>query len=127
MLKMKRFVALILCFMMVFPLISCESEEDKLFKAAQEPADRFMTAFCNLDLKEMMEVTDAQVDYSDLSFISLEDLKARMLVPFSIFEALGVPMDSFNEITDDIFDSYTNYASYKIVDNCLMHFKNSKS
>jgi len=40
-----------------------------------------------------------------------------MLVPFSPFKALGVPMEEFDIVTDEIFDSYENYSSYSIIDS----------
>lgn len=115
---LKKITAILMSVVILLSLVSCfESPEDKMIKSAQEPVDRYMEAFCRLDLKGMAEATDAQIDYSDLAFLSLDELKSRLLVPFSIFEALGVPMDEFNDIVDEVFAAYEQHSSYSIVDS----------
>ena len=115
---MKRIISALLCVAMLFVFTSCNSDK-KIIQKAQEPVDRYMQAFCVLDLKGMAEEVDTQVDYSELPFLNLDELKNRLLIPFSVFDALGVPMDEFNAIVDQLFAAYQNNASYTITDSYI--------
>lgn len=113
----KKVISLLTVVALMCSLSACQPADDKdakTIQAAQVPVDAYMTAFCKLDLKAMAEETDAQVDYSQIAFLSLDELKDRMLVPFATFEALGISTDEFQEIVDEIFSAYESYASYKI-------------
>lgn len=137
----KKTISIIMLLLMLLAFVACNEDDDDdkdqdqsqsqsqpqnqtqpqnndaaTIQEAQVVVDAFMSAFCRLDLKAMVEETDAQVDYTQMEFLSLDELKSRMLVPFSVFEAIGVPMSEFNSVVDEIFDSYEKYSTYKIVD-----------
>ena len=119
---LKKFVAVLICTALAFCLVSCfeEDKEDtdsKLIAEAQPVVDEYMNAFCVLDIKGMAEATDADIDYTQLEYLSLDELRARILAPFATLEAMGIPFEAFNEIADVLFDSYEKYSSYKIIDS----------
>lgn len=88
--------------------------EEKAISEAQVVVEDFMDEFLVLNLKGMVEYTDAEVDYSEMTYLSLDEYKREMLSEFRVFEAMGLPLDGFSGIVDTVFASYEKYSSYKI-------------
>lgn len=88
--------------------------EEKAIGEAQIVVEEFMDEFLILNLKGMVEHTDADVDYSEMKYLSLDEYKREMLSEFRVFEAMGLPLDGFSGIVDTVFASYEKYSSYKI-------------
>lgn len=88
--------------------------EDKAKKEAQKVVEGFMDSFLVLDLKGMASYTDADIDYTQMSYLSLDEYKRKMLSNFTVFQSMGLPLDGFRDIVDTVFKSYEKYSSYKI-------------
>ena len=88
--------------------------EDKAKKEAQKVVEGFMDSFLVLDLKGMASYTDADIDYSQMEYLSLDEYKRKMLSNFTVFQSMGLPLDGFRDIVDTVFKSYEKYSSYKI-------------
>ncbi len=88
--------------------------EEKLKSEARPTVEAFMDAFLELNLKEMAEQTTTEVNYSEMTYLSLDEYKREMLSEFTVFQAMGLPLDGFTGIVDKVFDSYEKYSSYQI-------------
>ena len=88
--------------------------EEKAKNEAQKVVEGLMDKFLVLDLKGMASYTDADIDYTQMQYLSLDEYKREMLSKFTPFQAIGLPLDGFKGIVDKVFDSYEKYSSYKI-------------
>ena len=88
--------------------------EEQAKKEAQKVAEGLMDRFLVLDLKGMASYTDANIDYTQMSYLSLDEYKREMLNKFAVFQAMGLPLDGFTGIIDKVFASYEKYSSYTI-------------
>lgn len=88
--------------------------EEKAISEAQDVVEGFMDEFLVLNMKGMVEHTDADIDYSEMTYLSLDEYKREMLSEFRVFEAMGLPLDGFSGIVDTVFASYEKYSSYKV-------------
>lgn len=89
--------------------------EEKLKSEARPVVEGFMNEFLVLDLKGMAEHTNANIDYSEMTYLSLDEYKREMLSEFTVFQSMGLPLEGFSSIVDKVFDSFEKYSSYQII------------
>lgn len=89
--------------------------EDKLKNEAVSTVEGFMDEFLVLNLKGMAEHTNANIDYSEMTYLSLDEYKREMLSEFTVFQSMGLPLEGFSSIVDKVFDSFEKYSSYQII------------
>ena len=101
---MKNFICCFLVLSVLFTCIACNNnppvsnvqtsvdnlaeeqakreKEEKAISEAQVVVEDFMDEFLVLNLKGMVELTDADVDYSEMSYLILDEYKREMLSEF---------------------------------------------
>ena len=89
--------------------------EEKLKNEAMSAVEGFMDEFLVLNLKGMAEHTNANIDYSEMTYLSLDEYKREMLSEFTVFQSMGLPLEGFSSIVDKVFDSFEKYSSYQII------------
>lgn len=93
--------------------------EEKTKREAEAVVSGFMDEFCVLNLKNMIEYTDAEVDYTQMQYLSLDEYKKDLLSNFTVFEPLGVGVSEFRSVVDSVIGAYSKYASYRITNSTI--------